>query len=62
MFSYVIFRVDKFNKYVWVLVLLGFKFGKIGENFVDFSVNKKDYELELEIGLIGFIWFLCVLG
>lgn len=62
MFSYVIFRVDKFNKYVWVLVLLGFKFEKIGENFVDFSVNKKDYELELEIGLIGFIWFLCVLG
>lgn len=60
MFSYVIFRVDKFNKYVWVLVLLGFKFEKIGENFVDFSVNKKDYELELEIGLIGFICFFCV--
>ena len=33
----------------------GSKFEKIGENFVDSSVNKKDYELELETGPTGLI-------
>lgn len=55
MLSYATFRADKLNKHARVLAPPGSKFEKIGENFVDSSVNKKDYELELETGPTGLI-------